>query len=419
MITHQDDINLTDAHFFAKGDIHDLFKRMRAADPVHWTQGRLKRGFWSVFKHEDAYTVYKGASEIFSNGKFSVGLPSSPEVEAAVKPELMGSNRMLVASDGELHRDFRKAFNAMFLPRAIRQYEASGRQLVLEILDQVLPRGRCEFVTEVATRLPMAIICDMMAIPRKDWQLMFDLVNQAMGPEDPEYKVESSAAETRNKAWAAAVGYCIKTALERRGGNGTDLLSVIANARVLGGRLLTEEEIGYNGFMFVIGGLDTTRNSIAGGLLELIRNPDQMRRLREDRSLMRPAVEEILRWTSAITHSMRTALKDTEIRGRKIKEGDWVVVWNASANRDEDAFVNPDRFDVARDPNDHFAFAYGEHFCLGAHLARLEIRLIFEEILDRMPDVELDGEVEWLASNLLHGLKRMPIKFTPRRAAAA
>ena len=419
MITQQDDINLTDAHFFAKGDIHDLFKRMRAADPVHWTQGQLKRRFWSIFKHEDAYTVYKGASEYFSNGKFSVGLPSSPEVEAAVKPELMGSDRMLVASDGELHRDFRKAFNAMFLPRAIRQYEDSGRKLVLEILDEVLPRGRCEFVTEVATRLPMAIICDMMAIPRKDWQLMFDLVNQAMGPEDPEYQVEANAADTRNKAWGDAVGYCIKTALERRGGSGTDLLSVIANARVLGGRLLTDEEIGYNGFMFVIGGLDTTRNSIAGGLLELIRNPDQMRRLREDRSLMRPAVEEILRWTSAITHSMRTALKDTEIRGRKIKEGDWVVVWNASANRDEEAFVNPDKFDVSRDPNDHYAFAYGEHFCLGAHLARLEIRLIFEEILDRMPDVELDGEVEWLASNLLHGVKRMPIKFTPRRAAAA
>jgi cholest-4-en-3-one 26-monooxygenase len=196
-------------------------------------------------------------------------------------------------------------------------------------------------------------------------------------------------------------------------------LTVIANSRVAGGRELSVEEIGYNGFMFIIGGLDTTRNSIAGGLLELMRDRSQMQRLREDKSLMRPAVEEILRWTSAITHSMRTALKDTEIRGRKIKEGDWVVVWNASANRDEDAFVNADKFDVGRDPNDHFAFAYGEHFCLGAHLARLEIRLIFEEILDRMPDVELDGEVEWLASNLLHGVKRMPIKFTPRRAAAA
>jgi cholest-4-en-3-one 26-monooxygenase len=419
MITHQDDVNLTDAHFFAKGDIYELFRRMRAEDPVHWTQGLLSHGFWSLFKHEDAYTVYRGASEYFSNGKNSVGLPSSPEVEAAVKPESLGTDRMLVASDSELHRDFRKAFNAMFLPRAIKQYEDSGRKLVLEILDEVMPRGRCEFVTEVATRLPMAIICDMMAIPRQDWQLMFDLVNQAMGPEDPEYQVESTAAQTRNRAWAQAVGYCVKTALARRGGPGTDLLSVIANARVMDGRLLTDEEIGYNGFMFVIAGLDTTRNSIAGGLLELIRNRDQMRRLREDRSLMRPAVEEILRWTSAITHSMRTAVKDTEIRGRKIKAGDWVVVWNASANRDEEAFVNRDQFDVARDPNDHFAFAYGEHFCLGAHLARLEIRLIFEEILDRMPDVELDGEVEWLASNLLHGVKRMPIRFTPRRAAAA
>ena len=419
MITRQDDINLTDSHFFVRGDIHDLFGRMRAADPVHWTQGLLKRGFWSVFKHEDAYTVYRGASDYFSNGRFSVGLPSSPEIEAVVKPEEQGSNRMLVASDGELHRDFRKAFNAMFLPRAIRQYEGSGRKLVNEILDDILPRGRCEFVTEVATRLPMTIAFDMMAIARSDWPLMTDLVNQAMGAEDPEYQIDSSAVATRDKAWGQAVGYCIKSALERRGSSATDLLAVIANARVLGGRLLTDVEIGYNGFMFIIAGLDTTRNAIAGGLLELIRNRDQMQRLREDRSLMRPAVEEILRWTSPITHSMRTALKDTEIRGRKIKEDDWVVVWNASANRDEDAFVNPDQFDVARDPNDHFAFAYGEHFCLGAHLARLEIRLIFEEILDRMPDVELDGEVEWLASNLLHGLKRMPIKFTPRRAAAA
>jgi cytochrome P450 len=417
MTTRQDDINLTDANFFAKGDVHGLFRRMRVEDPVHWTQGRLKRGFWSIFKHEDAYAVYRGASEYFSNSKFSIGLPSSPEVEAAATPETMGANRSLIASDGELHRDFREAFRAMFLPRATKRYEDSGRKLVLEILDEVVTRGRCEFVSDVATRLPMAIIGDMMAIPRKDWQLMFDLVNQAMGQEDPEYHVNSTAAETRDKAWRELVGYCITTALERRGSSGTGLMSVIANARVLGGRLLTEEEIGYNGLMFLVGGLDTTRNSIAGGLLELIRNPDQMRRLREDRSLMRHAVEEILRWTSGITHSMRTALKNTEIRGKKIKEGDWVVVWNASANRDEETFANPNTFDVARNPNEHLALAHGEHFCLGAHLARLEIRLVFEEILDRMTDLELDGEVEWLASNVLHGIKRMPIRFKPRCGA--
>jgi len=172
-------------------------------------------------------------------------------------------------------------------------------------------------------------------------------------------------------------------------------------------------------FLLLLGGLETTRNAISGGALELMRQHEQRELLLAQPRLINSAVEEILRWTSPITHSMRTALKDTEVRGRKIKEGDWVVVWNASANRDEEVFVNSDKFDVGRDPNDHFAFAYGEHFCLGAHLARLEIRLIFEEILDRMPDVELDGEVEWLASNLLHGVKRMPIKFTPRRAAAA
>jgi len=187
---------------------------------------------------------------------------------------------------------------------------------------------------------------------------------------------------------------------------------------VLDGRLLTDDEVGYNGLMFLVGGLDTTRNAIAGGLLELLRNPDQMFQLRKDRSLMPTAVEEILRWTSPITHSMRTSLKDVEIRGRRIKEGEWVVVWNASANRDEEIFLNPDTFDVGRDPNDHLALAHGEHFCLGAHLARLEIRLVFEEILDRISDVELNGKVEWLASNLMHGIKRMPVRFRPRSASS-
>jgi len=411
MISRQDDINLTDAAFFARGDIHDLFRRMRAADPVHWTQGRLRRGFWSIFKHADALTVYGGASEYFSNGKFSVGLPSSPEVEATATSESMGANRSLIASDGELHRNFRKAFNAMFLPRATRQYEVPGRILVAEILNEVLARGRCEFVSEIAARLPVALICEMMAIPLSDRAPLFDLASKAMAQEDPEYNLNSSAADARNRAWQEIIRYCVFAASDRRRRPGPDLMSVIANARVLGGRPLTDEEIGYNGLMFLIGGLDTTRNAIAGGLLELIRAPFQMRRLRADRSLMLPAVEEILRFTSAVTHSMRTALKDTEIRGKQIRADEWVVVWNASANRDEEVFPDPDKFDVGRAPNDHLALAHGEHFCLGAHLARVEIRLIFEEILNRLFDIELDGEVEWVASNLFHGIKRMPIRF--------
>jgi cytochrome P450 len=422
MITSQDDFNLTDANFFATGDPYELFRRLRAEDPVHLTKGKLRRSFWSVTKHEDALSVYRRASTDFGNCAGS-SLPTGPEVEAAftaadgsLKPP--GAGLMMVASDGGLHQGLRKAFNRLFLPRAIKQFEDSGRRLVSEIIDEVLPRGRCEFVSEVASRLPMVIICEMMDIPRKDWQLMFDLVNRVMGPEDPEYQVGGSAAETRQNAWMQAFDYCLKLALERRGGSGTDLLSIIANGEVLG-RPLTDEEIGHNGFMFVIAGFDTTRNAIAGGVLELIREPEQMRRLRENRSFIPTAVEEFLRWTSPITHSMRVALRDAELRGRRIHRGDWVAVWNASADRDEDAFANPDRFDIGRTPNEHVALAYGEHFCLGAHLARLEIRLIIEEIVNRMSDLELDGKVERLASNLLAGIKRLPVKFTPRRAAAA
>jgi cytochrome P450 len=201
--------------------------------------------------------------------------------------------------------------------------------------------------------------------------MLFQKVNEVLGPEDPEYRGDSSAGETAANAWRTAAEYCTELGLSRRGKEGDDFLTLIANAKVLD-RFLTPEQVGYNVWNFVIGGLDTTRNAIASGMLALIQNPAQAHRLREDKSLIPTAVDEILRWTSPITHSMRVAVKDTEIGGRGIAAGDWVVVWNMSANRDESVFDYPDSFDVGRRPNDHFAFAYGEHFCIGAHLARLD-----------------------------------------------
>ena len=204
MLTKQDDLNLTDPAFFANGDVHELFRRARKADPVHWTKGLLAHGFWSLFCREDGYAVYRGASEIFANGIRSVGLPSSPEVEATVTPEMLGCNKLLVATDGEFHRALRKALNPPFLPRAMKQYEEAGRRLTTEIFDEILPRGRCEFVGEVAARLPMAITWDMMQIPRKDWEMLFEKVNQVLGPEDPEYHGESTGAEVAANAWQTA-----------------------------------------------------------------------------------------------------------------------------------------------------------------------------------------------------------------------
>jgi cytochrome P450 len=271
-------------------------------------------------------------------------------------------------------------------------------------------------VVDVAARLPMAIICDIMAIPRADWDSMFKWANMVIGGEDPEYQV-GSAMQTAMMGGMHLFTYCLELAKRRREIPGHDLLSVIGNAR-LDGELLNDMEIGHNAVMFVLGGLETTRNAISGGVLELMRNPDQWKLLEQNPALMPTAIEEILRWTSPITHIMRTATRDFEWRGRKIRDDDWIVIWNPSANRDENVFPDPCRFHIARSPNYHLAFGQGEHFCIGSHLARLELRLMLEEVMRRMPDLRLAGEVERLTSIQVAGIKHMPVAFTGKAAAA-
>jgi len=415
------DADLTDPEFFAHRDPHALFKQLRAEDPVHWTMGKLTRGFWSLTKYEDLLHAYRDA-RTYSSERFGTGLPSSPETEAGrdgqhVPPEQRANGTMLVITDPPRHDGLRRLFRAPFLPSPVRGLEARARHIVAEIIDEIAPAGRCDFVLDVATRLPMAIICEMMGIPRADWGLMFKLGNMSLGNEDPEFKV-GNAADTQRKGFEGLGEYCFKLAHVRRQHPGNDLISLIANGEIEGQKL-TDSEVGFNCQMFVIAGLETTRNAISGGVLELIRSRAQFERLAADRSLMPTAVEEILRWTSPITHIMRTALRDSEIRGRSIREGDWVVLWNASANRDEEVFPDPDRFDVARKPNYHIAFGYGEHFCLGAHLARLELRLALDEVMRRIPDIELDGEVQRLSSNLVAGIKHMPVRFNHERRTVA
>ena len=320
--TNRDDFNLTDQQFFAHGDPHAIWRRLRREDPVHWTVSNLSRGFWSVTKLEDVQAVYRDGLTYRSGA----GLPSSPEMEQFdADPQKGARDKSLVSSNPPIHTPLRKAFVGPFLQRAITRYEEPGRKLVAEIIDDVLPRGECDFVMDVAARLPMAIICDMMQIPRSDWTQMFRWANMAMGAEDPEYQIEGGATVTKDTGYKGIFGYCLQLALKRRGNPGNDLLSMIANTEIMG-RRLTEEEIGHNGFMFVIGGLETTRNSTSGGVAELIRNPDQIRMLRENRALMRSAIEEIVRWTSPIVQLMRVATRDAELRGRKIRRGDWVVI---------------------------------------------------------------------------------------------
>jgi cytochrome P450 len=409
------EFDLTDPEAFAAGNPHAAFRRLRAEDPVHWTMGRLREGFWSVTRYEDVRAVF-GNSRDFSSQQRGVLVPASPEMEL-LSPADQGCGVQMVESDNPIHLAQRKALNRLFLPRAVARLEARARQIVIETIEAIAPRGECDFVAEVAARLPTVVICEMLELPRADWEEIFRWANMAVGAEDPEYQIDNSAVKSHQYGMKRLRDYALRLTLERRQRPGADLLSLMGDAEIFG-RKLTGPEIEFNGFGFVIGGFETTRNAISGGMLQLIRNPDQWRRLIAEPALIPTAVEEILRWTSPVTSLARSAVRDRELRGRKIRAGQRVVVWIASANRDEEAFPDPDRFDVGRSPNNHVAFGYGEHFCLGAHLARLEMRIALEELMRRMPDMRLAGEVERLSSNVFAGIKQMPVRFTPRSRAA-
>ncbi|HZP46084.1 MAG TPA: cytochrome P450 [Candidatus Binataceae bacterium] len=406
---------LTDPAFFVDNDPHPLWAELRRKDPVHWTQG-LVRPFWSITRYDDIVAAFAEPT-LFSSEKGVLTVPSSPEMEQ-ITPEMMGAGQMMIMTDPPLHTAMRRAFNRLFLPRAVGKYASPGAALVGEILDAVLERGECDFVVDVAARLPMAFICEIMGIPREDWPNMFKWGNMSVGFEDAEYQVASGSAFETRMIGAQALGrYTAELARQRRGGDGEDLLTVLGNAR-LDGRELTDSELSANGFLYIVGGLETTRNAISAGLLALIQHPAERAELVRNPAVMTTAIEEILRWSSPITHIARLATRDTELGGRRIRAGEYVALWLPSANRDEAVFSDPYRFDVRRAPNEHIAFGKGEHFCAGAHLARLELRLTLERLLPAIAEIELAGPVERLKSNLIAGIKHMPVRFTRTRAAA-
>jgi cytochrome P450 len=402
---------LTDPSYYVEHDPHPLWQQLRREDPIHWTSG-LVRGFWSLTRYEDIIAVFSEPN-LFTSTRGLI-VPSSPEMEQ-LTPEMTGAGQMMIMTDPPLHVAMRRAFNRLFLPRAVGRYDSPGTALVDEILNEAVERGECDFVVDVAARLPMAFICEIMGIPRPDWPLMFKWGNMSLGNEDPEYQTESgSALETRQEGTSKLGSYCASLALERRGSSGEDLLSVLANAEI-NGRKLTESELIHNGFLYVVGGLETTRNAISGGLLAFINYPAEWARLVAEPALLPAAIEEILRWTSPITHIARVALKDTVVGGKAIGAGEQLATWLPSANRDEQVFEDPYRFDIARTPNEHIAFGKGEHFCAGAHLARLELRLMLDAILKQIDKFELAGPVERLQSNLVAGIKHMPVRLARSR----
>lgn len=405
--TDDREYDLTYGELFIRDEAHDVWRRLRAEAPVSWQEGRLWfPGFWSITKHADILAISRDPQTFISSKGISMGAdPNPPRQERESTPSM-------ITVDPPRHARLRRLVSKGFTPRMVALMEPGIRDMTHRIIDGILPRGECDFVTDVAAQLPLAVICTMLGAPEEDWPLLFSLTNQVLGPDDPEYQTEGrDRRETAAHGARQMFAYYAKTVASRRQNPQEDLVTHLTQAEI-DGEVLSEEEILAFCQLLVLAGNETTRNAISGGLLAFIEHPDQWARLRTDRSLMPTAVEEILRWSSPLAHMMRTATRDVEIRGQQIKAGERVILWYPSANRDEEIFADPYRFDVSRTPNEHLAFGYGEHFCLGSGLARLEIRVMFDVLLDRLTNIEQTGSVERLRSTFLHGIKHLPIRFS-------
>ena len=399
--------------FFAEGDYYGLFKQLRAEEPVRWTVGSNGHGFWSLFRHSDVKQVLNDPL-LFSSEREGV-MPLMDAQIDEVAAEAFGVGDNILTIDPPRHAEFRQAVAAPFIPRALQATERNTHALIKEIFDDLPDNGECELVEDLAAPIPMAVICDLLQIPREDWDAMLAWGRMAVGGTDPEFQ-QGSVAETIREGFTRVRNRGKELALSRRGCPYSDPLTLLANAKV-GDRAMTDSEVAYNAQTLLLAGFETTRNAFSGGVLALLENPEQMQILRDDPKKIRLAVEEMVRWSDPVTSVMRVATANTQVGDTEIKANDRVVLWLASANRDEAAFDDPDEFDVTRHPNPHVGFGAGPHFCLGGPLAKDELRIALEELLNRYDGIEVAGKVERVQSNFIGGIKRMPMRLRNRSAA--
>ena len=395
---------LWDPDTFTTGFPHEQFAWLRANDPLHWHEEPDGPGFWTVTTYADVRQISRHP-DLFSSHERGTFLQEPTDDELTMIRQIM------LNMDPPQHTQLRKLINRGFTPRMVQRLEPHVRDLANGIIDRIVDRGRCDFVTECAAELPLLVIAEMIGVPVEDREKLFDWSNRLIGFDDPDYR---TSAEDADIAITEMFAYANQLSGERRSATGAreDLISVLVDAEV-DGHKLTQYEIDLFFMLLVVAGNETTRNMISHGLLALLEHPDEMARLRADRSLLPTAIEEFLRWSPPVMHFRRTVMSDTDIGGRPVGEGDKVMLFYPSANRDEAQFPRADRFDVGRTPNDHIAFGGGgPHFCLGANLARLELGVMFGQLLDRVDDIALDGEVRLLRSNFINGVKQLPIAFT-------
>jgi cytochrome P450 len=399
---------------FAERVPHETFKLLRDEAPVHWYDWEHGKGFWCITRYDDVVTVMKDW-RTFSSETGATALED-------LDPDQIEARKSMLDTDPPKHSSLRAIVNKGFTPRAVAAYEDLLRTLTRQILDESLPKGEFDFVEEVAKQLPIQVLCRILGVPLEDDEQLIEWGDKMIGNTDPDlgglHPASPESAKYRlypfRSPFAMEVfNYGHRIAAERRTDPRDDLVSKLVMWEDEDGNRLTEREFDTMFLLLVVAGNETTRQSIAHGMQVLMENPGVMDRLRDEPALMTTATEEIMRWASPVIHFRRTATTDVEMHGVQIREGDKVVVWLISGNYDERQFPDPLTFDVTRKPNNHITFGRGgPHFCLGAHLAKLETRIMFEELLPRVKTVEPTGPARRMHSNFTNAYKSMPVRVT-------
>ena len=389
--------DLFDLDLFADGPPHDVFRRLRAEQPVCFLPEPDGPGYWGVFDYEHVMDVSRHPQRFGSHPNTMI--QDAPDGDG-------GAGELMLNQDPPRHTQLRKLVNRGFTPRQVATLEPRVVAIIDRLLDRAATLRHFDLVRDVAVELPLQVIAELVGVPDDERHQVFAWTEQMMSLDDPE--LGGTTADAR-RAMAEMFAYADRLAASRAAGTGDDLLSVILAAEVDGERL-SQLDVDLFFMLLMNAGSETTRNLITGGMQALFEHPDERARLTADPALLPSAVEEMLRWVTPVLHFRRTAREDTTLGGQPIRAGDKVAVWYVSANRDDAQFPDPDRFDVGRTPNDHVAFgAGGPHFCLGAGLARLEARLLLGALLDRFPTLHPDGPPQRLRSNFLNGIKAMPV----------
>jgi cytochrome P450 len=399
-----DAIDLSDHDAFVDHVPHEWFRYLRQNDPVHWNDETDGRGFWAVTRYEDIRHVHRDV-ETYSSELGGTSLEDLDE-------EQIEARKSMLDMDPPRHDELRGLIARRFTPRAVHVWEEQIRTVVNAVLDTALPMGEFDFVREISSEIPMQIFAEILGVPQDERREIIEIGDRLLGNQDPEFAVTETADEHRNLPFSHPAAlemfeFGRRLAADRRKHPKNDIITQLAFEP------LTQREFDTYFVLLATAGNETTRHTITHGLLALLEFPEEMERLRSEPELAKSAAEEMLRWATPVHHFRRTVAKDTELAGTPLKAGDKLTTWFVSGNFDEAVFEDPHRFDIGRTPNRHMAFGPGGiHHCMGAHLAKLEIGITFEELLKRSADIELLGPPERLRSNFFNGIKRLPVRVT-------